>query len=191
MSLRTDVKQSIEKLTDSTAFHVVAGAGDLAAEKLREAQSKLADLDMQAGLARVPTRVAEVRGKAQERLAEMPERLAALRTDRKATQAAMQERARQVPERAQDLAAQLAGLALQTYGDLATRGRTVVERRRATMPPATPPPLPEPTSESHPEPPAGSEVQPSRPAKKAPARKPRTPSATVRKPAAGRTTKKA
>lgn len=145
MSFRTDVKERIDKLTASTAFQAVAGAGDLAVEKFREAQDKLAKVDLQAGLARVPDRVAQVSEKAQERLAEVPGRLAALRSDPKAAQAMVQERARQVPERAQDLAAQLAGLALQTYGELAARGRTVIERRRGAAQPGTTARMPEPT----------------------------------------------
>lgn len=126
MSLKTDVKQNFDKIADSPAFHLVAGVGNLAVEKLRAAQAKLAGIDMQAKLTEVPQRFAKAQEKAQARISEVPNRLAALRAEPKA----VQEAAKHLPERAQDLALQLTGIAVQTYAELAERGRTVVERQR-------------------------------------------------------------
>lgn len=126
MSLKTDVKESFDKITESPAFYLVAGVGDLAVEKLRAAQAKLAGIDVQAKLTEVPERFAKAQEKAQARISEVPNRLAALRAEPKAVQDA----AKHLPERAQDLALQLTGKAVQTYAELAERGRTVVERQR-------------------------------------------------------------
>jgi hypothetical protein len=126
MSIKTDVKQNFDKIAESPAFHLVAGVGNLAVEKLRAAQAKLAGIDVQAKLTEMPQRFAKAQEKAQARIAEVPNRLAALRAEPKA----VQEAARQLPERAQDLALQLTGKAVQTYAELAERGRTVVERQR-------------------------------------------------------------
>lgn len=132
MSLKTELKQNIDKLTDSTAAHAVAGAGDRVAAKLREMQGKLATVDLQATLADVPQRLATVSEKAQAKLSTVPEKIAAMRAEPEAAKEAVRVKARELPERAQDLAVQVAGLAVQTYGELAERGRALIERRRGT-----------------------------------------------------------
>jgi hypothetical protein len=50
----------------------------------------------------------------------------------KAEPKAVQDAAKRIPERAQDLALLLAGKAVQTYAELAERGRIVLERQRGT-----------------------------------------------------------
>lgn len=132
MSLKTELKHNIDKLTESTAAHAVAGAGDRVAAKLREMQGKLATVDLQATLADVPQRLATVSEKAQAKLSTVPEKIAAMRAEPEAAKEAVRVKARELPERAQDLAVQVAGLAVQTYGELAERGRALIDRRRGT-----------------------------------------------------------
>ncbi len=132
MSLKTELKQNIDKLTDSTAAHAVAGAGDRVAAKLREMQGRLTTADLQATLADVPQRLATVSEKAQAKLSTVPEKIAAMRAEPEAAKEAVRVKARELPERAQDLAVQVAGLAVQTYGELAERGRALIDRRRGT-----------------------------------------------------------
>jgi hypothetical protein len=128
MSLKNDAKQNLDKITESQAFQLFAGVGDLAAEKLRVAQAKLAGIDVQAKLAEVPQRLARAQEAAQAKVSEVPDRLAAMKSEPKAVKDA----AKRVPERAQDLALLLAGKAVQTYAELAERGRIVLERQRGT-----------------------------------------------------------
>jgi hypothetical protein len=128
MSLKNDAKQNLDKITESQAFQLFAGVGDLAAEKLRVAQAKLAGIDVQAKLAEVPQRLARAQGAAAAKASEVPDRLAAMKAEPKAVKDA----AKRVPERAQDLALLLAGKAVQTYAELAERGRIVIERQRGT-----------------------------------------------------------
>ncbi len=126
MSLKNDAKQNLDKITESQAFQLFAGVGDLAAEKLRVAQAKLAGIDLQAKLAEVPQRLAKAQEAAQAKVSEVPDRLAGMKAEPKAVKDA----AKRVPERAQDLALLLAGKAVQTYAELAERGRIVIERQR-------------------------------------------------------------
>ena len=126
MSLKNDAKQNLDKITESQAFQLFAGVGDLATEKLRVAQAKLAGIDVQAKLAEVPQRLARAQEAAQAKVSEVPDRLAAMKAEPKAVQDA----AKRIPERAQDLALLLAGKAVQTYAELAERGRIVLERQR-------------------------------------------------------------
>src|SRR5262245_35593918 len=128
MSLKNDAKQNLDKITESQAFQLFAGVGDLATEKLRVAQAKLAGIDLQAKLAEVPQRLARAQEAAQAKVSEVPDRLAAMKSEPKAVKDA----AKRVPERAQDLALLLAGKAVQTYAELAERGRIVLERQRGT-----------------------------------------------------------
>ena len=128
MSLKNDARQSLDKITDSQAFQLFAGVGDLAAEKLRVAQAKLAGIDVQAKLAEVPQRLARAQEAAQAKVAEVPDKFAAMKAEPKAVQDA----AKRIPERAQDLALLLAGKAVQTYAELAERGRIVLERQRGS-----------------------------------------------------------
>jgi hypothetical protein len=126
MSLKNDAKQNLDKITESQAFQLFAGVGDMAAEKLHVAQAKLAGIDVQAKLAEVPQRLARAQEAAQAKVSEVPDRLAAMKAEPKAVQDA----AKRIPERAQDLALLLAGKAVQTYAELAERGRIVLERQR-------------------------------------------------------------
>jgi len=181
MSLKNDAKQNLDKITDSQAFQLFAGVGDLAAEKLRVAQAKLAGIDVQAKLAEVPQRLARAQEAAQAKVAEVPDRLAAMKAEPKAVQDA----AKRIPERAQDLALLLAGKAVQTYAELAERGRIVLERQRGAARSDAPVSILEPVEPSAtsvtpeaPKPPTAttgkSTAAAKAPAKKAAAKKPST-----------------
>ena len=119
MAIRNEIKTNLDKVTESTAFYAVTGAGDLAAEKLRQVPVFIAELDL-------PGKIDEL----QERLDKLQGRLSELRVDAMDVQAKAQSKARDLPERVTDLAMQLTGMAVQTYGELAQRGKTVVDRRR-------------------------------------------------------------
>jgi TolA-binding protein len=119
MAIRDEIKTNLDKVTESTAFYAVAGAGDLAAEKLRQVPVLFAELDL-------PGRIDEL----QQRLDKLQGKLSELRVEAVDVQAKAQSKARELPERFTDLAMQLTGMAVQTYGELAQRGKTVVDRRR-------------------------------------------------------------
>ncbi|MGH3327319.1 MAG: hypothetical protein ACRDPT_05895, partial [Streptomycetales bacterium] len=100
----------LKKLTESKPFHAAAGAGDLAAEKLRDFQGKLVTLQ-----------------------SEVPSRIDALQSDAKGLPArivALQAGALALPQRAQTFAVSQVDRAAEVYGDLAKRGRKVVTRVR-------------------------------------------------------------
>lgn len=122
MAIRDELKSNLDRVTESTAFHAVAGAGDLAAEKIRQVPAKLAELDLPG------------------KIDQLQDRLTALKVDPKDMQARAQDvqakaqsKARELPERVTDLAMQLTGKAVQTYGELAQRGKAVVDRRRGVI----------------------------------------------------------
>ncbi len=138
MSIKNEVRQNLDKIAGSSAVQLVAGFGGVAAEKLRAAQARLANVDFQARVAEVPERLAKAQRRAQARVAEVPSKIAALRADPRAAQEAAKQvperaqgAARQLPERAQDLALQLTGKAVQTYAELTERGRILIARQRA------------------------------------------------------------
>lgn len=107
------------KIRESKAFYAVAGAGDLAKEKLRQLSSRIASTE-------VDTK--DVQGKVVDRLAE-------LRGD-----------ARHLPEKVQELAKISAERASSVYGELAERGKGVVARTRGEAERATPELEAEPTT---------------------------------------------
>jgi hypothetical protein len=136
-------------LSDPKPLYALAGAGDLAAEKLRDAPLLLTEVA--STVTTVATRIAaeapERLAKVQARLAEVPQNL-----DKNAVTSTLDPRtAREsirgvvgnvdtqaLRDKAQTLALiqvgrvlEAAGKAVETYEELAERGRTVVERYRA------------------------------------------------------------
>ncbi|MEE1786810.1 hypothetical protein PUR71_28485 [Streptomyces sp. SP17BM10] len=124
-------------LTDPTPLYALAGAGDLAYEKLREVPGKVEALaaDRKGTQEMAGARLQEAQAKLAEAQAKVTETVTTLPTDFKALQ-----------ERAQDFAIQQVGRAVElavkakeTYDELAERGKTVVERTRpATAEPSGP-----------------------------------------------------
>jgi hypothetical protein len=100
MATTTDIKKA---LTDSTPFYAVAGAGDLAVEKLREVQARLSTIKVEPKVV-------------QDRVT------GSLTT--------IQDDVRTLPEKAQSFALTQVGKASEAYEDLAQRGKTVVRRIR-------------------------------------------------------------
>ncbi|MFF3072216.1 hypothetical protein [Kitasatospora sp. NPDC057936] len=115
-------------LTDPTPLYALAGAGDLAYEKLREVPGKVEALaaDRKGAQEMAGARLQEAQAKLAEAQAKVAETVTTLPTDFKALQ-----------ERAQDFAIQQVGRAVElavkakeTYDELAERGKVVVERTR-------------------------------------------------------------
>jgi hypothetical protein len=136
-----------KSLTDLKPIYALAGAGDFAAEKLRDAPTLLAEAagtvtTLATRIAvEAPERLAKVQSTVQTRLAEVPGALdprsvvATLdpRTARESIRGAVDPQA--LRERAQSIALvqvgrvlEAAGKAVETYDGLAERGKTVVER---------------------------------------------------------------
>ncbi|MCI0689666.1 MAG: hypothetical protein L0Y54_20885 [Sporichthyaceae bacterium] len=140
MAIKDELKTNLDKVTESTAFHAVAGASDLAAEKIRNVPAKLAELDLPGKIdnlqGNLQGRLDTLQGTLQTRLDELQGKLSGLKVDPKDVQAKAQTSARELPERVTDLAMQLTGKAVQTYGELAQRGKVVVDRRRGVTPEA-------------------------------------------------------
>jgi hypothetical protein len=134
-------------LTELKPIYALAGAGDFAAEKLRDAPTLLAEAagtvtTLATRIAvEAPERLAKVQSTVQTRLAEVPGALdprsvvATLdpRTAREQIRGAVDTQA--LRERAQSIALvqvgrvlEAAGKAVETYDGLAERGKTVVER---------------------------------------------------------------
>ncbi len=106
-------RKDLEKtLANSTAFHVVVGAGDLAVEKLRvvraELSSRAASFDAKALRDQATTTVAARAGSVQDDVRAAPEQVKAL------------------PVKAQAVLEEVVASALSTYGELAGRGKKVV-----------------------------------------------------------------
>jgi hypothetical protein len=118
-------------LSDPKPLYFVAGAGDAAVSRLREAPIKLAGASDQ--LNRINDAAAQLMARAPERIAEIQARL-----DPKAVREAISETDLSgLRERAQTVALgrigrvlEVAGHAVETYEELAERGKVVVERFR-------------------------------------------------------------
>lgn len=110
-------RQEIDKLlTDSTVLHAMVGAGDLAVFKLRETHSELS-----ARTGHFDPKI--MKDQAQ---ASLLGRVGALPHDVKAAP----EQVKALPEKAQAAIGDAVVIALNAYGDLAIRGKTLVERLR-------------------------------------------------------------
>src|SRR6266508_4894859 len=105
MPITAELTRSIERSLDSKPVHAVAGAGDLAVEKLRELSARLASLPN----VRVEPRDAQVR-------------LQALQQDARTRFEVMQDAVRELPEQAQSVVALVAAKANDVYEELAERG---------------------------------------------------------------------
>ncbi|MGW2252164.1 hypothetical protein ACWCXH_18465 [Kitasatospora sp. NPDC001660] len=125
MPITDEIKKS---LTDPTPLYALAGAGDLAYEKLREVPGKVEALaaDRKGAQEKAGARLQEAQAKLAEAQAKVTETVTTLPTDLKVLQ-----------ERAQDFALQQVGRAVElavkakeTYDELAERGKVVVERTR-------------------------------------------------------------
>ncbi len=159
MSVTTELRRT---LSDPKPLYALAGAGDLAASKLREAPALLTEVaESVTTLAnRIATEAPEQIAKVQARLAEAPEQLAKVQARLSEVPAALDPRvvaatldpraAREsirtavgsvdtqtLRDKAQTLALvqvgrvlEAAGKAVETYDELAERGKTVVERYR-------------------------------------------------------------
>lgn len=132
MPITDDIKKT---LTDPTPLYALAGAGDLAYEKLREVPGRVEALaaDRQAAQDRATARLHE----AQELLAGAPakvsEAVTAFPTDLKVLQERAQDFALQQVARALELAVR----AKETYDELAERGKVVVDKARPQNTPDT------------------------------------------------------
>src|ERR1700736_2693433 len=146
-----NVTDEIRKtLSDPKPFYALAGAGDLAAEKLRDAPTLLTEVAESVTTlatriaAEAPDRIAKV----QARLADVPTgldpRAVAAGFDPRAARDSLREAvgkadAQALRDKAQTLALvqvgrmlEAAGKAVETYDELASRGKIVVERYRGT-----------------------------------------------------------
>ena len=146
-----NVTEEIRKtLSDPKPFYALAGAGDLAAEKLRDAPTLLTEVAESVTTlatriaAEAPDRIAKV----QARLADVPAgldpRAVAAGLDPRAARDSLREAvgkadAQALRDKAQTLALiqvgrvlEAAGKAVETYDELASRGKIVVERYRGT-----------------------------------------------------------
>ncbi|MGW2375639.1 MULTISPECIES: hypothetical protein [Kitasatospora] len=134
MPITDEIKKT---LTDPTPLYALAGAGDLAYEKLREVPGRVEALaaDRQGAQEKATARLHE----AQELLAGAPakvsEAVSAFPADLKVLQERAQDFALQQVARALELAVR----AKETYDELAERGKVVVEKARPQQAPAAAP----------------------------------------------------
>ncbi|MBV6697075.1 hypothetical protein KV557_08065 [Kitasatospora aureofaciens] len=129
MPITDEIKKT---LTDPTPLYALAGAGDLAYEKLREVPGRVEALaaDRKGAQEKAGAKLQEAQAKLAEAQARVTDTVTMLPTDLKALQ-----------ERAQDFALQQVGRAVElavkakeTYDELAERGKVVVERTRPGSP---------------------------------------------------------
>jgi hypothetical protein len=124
MAISSELTKSLERSLDSKPVYAVAGAGDLAVEKLRGLSAWLSALST----VRVePKDVQEQVGTLQK---DTQARLAALQEDARARLGFVQEAVRDLPDQAQSMVALVVSRANNVYGDLAERGEIVVGRIR-------------------------------------------------------------
>ncbi|MEV7603505.1 hypothetical protein AB0O91_39670 [Kitasatospora sp. NPDC089797] len=141
MPITDEIKKT---LTDPTPLYALAGAGDLAYEKLREVPGRVEALaaDRQGAQEKATARLHE----AQDLLAGAPARVTgavtALPTDLKVLQERAQGFALQQVARAVELAVR----AKETYDELAERGKVVVDKARPQGEPAGPVAVTEPAA---------------------------------------------
>ncbi|MFI6153121.1 hypothetical protein ACIBCA_10540 [Kitasatospora sp. NPDC051170] len=132
MPITDDIKKT---LTDPTPLYALAGAGDLAYEKLREVPGRVEALaaDRKGAQEKATARLHE----AQELLTGAPAKVtgavSALPTDLKA----LQERAQGFALQQVGRAVELAVKAKETYDELAERGKVAVEKARPAAPAVT------------------------------------------------------
>ncbi|MBD0689307.1 hypothetical protein [Streptomyces sp. CBMA123] len=131
MPITDEIKKT---LTDPTPLYALAGAGDLAYEKLREVPGKVEALaaDRQGAQEMATARLQEAQGLLAGAPAKVTEAVTALPTDLKVLQERAQGFALQQVARAVELAVR----AKETYDELAERGKVVVDKARPQTDPA-------------------------------------------------------
>ncbi|MEU8920714.1 hypothetical protein AB0D10_07185 [Kitasatospora sp. NPDC048545] len=129
MPITDEIKKT---LSDPTPLYALAGAGDLAYEKLREVPGKVEALaaDRKGTQEKATARLQEAQSLLAGAPAKVGEAVTALPTDLKV----LQERAQGFALQQVGRAVELAVKAKETYDELAERGKVVVEKAR----PATP-----------------------------------------------------
>ncbi|MFH9353471.1 hypothetical protein [Kitasatospora sp. NPDC017646] len=125
MPITDEIKKT---LTDPTPLYALAGAGDLAYEKLREVPGRVEALaaDRQGAQEKATARLHEAQGLLAGAPAMVTEAVTAFPTDLKVLQERAQDFALQQVARALELAVR----AKETYDELAERGKVVVDKAR-------------------------------------------------------------
>ena len=125
MPITDDLRKT---LADPTPFYALAGAGDLAVEKLREVPGLAAAIaaDRKSAQEKYTARLQEAGTRLTEAQAKVTETVSTLPTDLKA----LQERAQGLALQSVGRAAELAVKAREVYDELAERGKVVVDRQR-------------------------------------------------------------
>jgi hypothetical protein len=115
-------------LTDPTPLYALAGAGDLAYEKLREVPGKVEEItsDRKAAQERAAARLQEAQARIVEAQAKVTETVSTLPTDLRV----LQEKAQGFALQQVGRAAELAVRAKEVYDELAERGKIVIDRSR-------------------------------------------------------------
>ncbi|MFJ4095470.1 hypothetical protein ACIPYS_28110 [Kitasatospora sp. NPDC089913] len=125
MPITDDIKKT---LTDPTPLYALAGAGDLAYEKLREVPGRVEALaaDRKGTQEKAAAALAEAQARLVDAQAKVSGSVTALPTDLKVLQEKAQSFALQQVGRAVELAVK----AKETYDELAERGKVAVDRGR-------------------------------------------------------------
>ncbi|MFE7188804.1 hypothetical protein [Kitasatospora sp. NPDC057541] len=125
MPITDDIKKT---LTDPTPLYALAGAGDLAYEKLREVPGKVEALaaDRKGTQEKATARLAEAQARLVEAQSKVTDTVTALPADLRTLQEKAQTFALQQVGRAVELAVK----AKETYDGLAERGKVAVDRGR-------------------------------------------------------------
>ena len=125
MPITDDLRKT---LSDPTPFYALAGAGDLAVEKLREVPERAAAIaaDRKGAQEKATARLHEAGAKLTEAQAKVAETVSTLPTDLKS----LQEKAQGLALQSVGRAAELAVKAREVYDELAERGKVVVDRQR-------------------------------------------------------------
>ncbi|MFD9129022.1 hypothetical protein [Kitasatospora sp. NPDC059571] len=123
MPITDDIKKS---LSDPTPLYALAGAGDLAYEKLREVPGKVEALaaDRKGTQEKATARLQEAQAKLVEAQGRVAETVSTLPTDLKV----LQEKAQTFALQQVGRAAEFAVKAKEVYDELAVRGKSVVEK---------------------------------------------------------------
>ncbi|WP_371497869.1 hypothetical protein OG871_18105 [Kitasatospora sp. NBC_00374] len=126
MPITDEIKKT---LTDPTPLYALAGAGDLAYEKLREVPGRVEELasDRKAAQEKAAARLQEAQAALAGAQAKVTETVNTLPTDLKG----LQEKAQTFALQQVGRAAELAVKAMEAYEELAVRGKSVVEKGRA------------------------------------------------------------
>ncbi|MER7750718.1 hypothetical protein [Kitasatospora sp. NPDC097643] len=132
MPITDDIKKT---LSDPTPLYALAGAGDLAYEKLREVPGLVEALaaDRKGTQEKATARLQEAQAKLAEAQAKVTGTVTTLPVDLKSLQDRAQGFALQQVGRAVELAVK----AKETYDELAERGKVVVDRARPAAPAGT------------------------------------------------------